>query len=47
MTSENIKESTLQVLKDLRSDMREIRSDVREMRSEVSQLRAEIRKRSP
>ena len=42
MASENLKEVTLQVLKDLRAEMRLIRTEVGELRAEVGELRAEV-----
>lgn len=40
MVSENLKDVTLQILKDLRADMRELRADVGALRTEVGELRA-------
>ena len=42
MASENIKEVTLQVLKDLRADMRGLRTEVGELRAELGAVRVEV-----
>lgn len=40
MVSENLNDVTLQILKDLRADMRELRADFGALRTDVGELRA-------